>query len=69
MSLSLLEIYCGRMENRKFRFNMYSDAIEFIHGTGLGKGVRKQFENCVTGLIRGLAPDKPYSGFVDTATW
>ena len=63
--LSLVEIYGGRMENRKLRFKMYSDAVKHIHGPGLGKGVRKQLPECVTRLIRSLAPDTKYTGFVE----
>ena len=68
MLLSLVEVYSGRMENHKLRFKMYSDAVKFIHGTGLGKGVRKQLPGCVTGLIQRIAPDKSYAGFVETSS-
>ena len=66
--ISLLKIYGGRLENRKLRFKMYCDAVKHIHGPGLGKGVRKQLPECVTSLIRGFAPDKKYTGFVETGS-
>ena len=62
--LSLVENYGGYMENRKLRFKMYCEAVKIIHGTCLGKGVRKEFPACVTRLIRRLAPDKSHTGFV-----
>ena len=67
-SLLLRWVYSGKMENRKLRFKMYYNAVKFIHGTGLGKGVRKQLPGCVTGLIQRLAPDKSHTGYIKTAS-
>ena len=66
--LSLVEIYGGYMENRKVRFKLYSEAVKSIHGTCLGKGVRKQLPGCVTRFIQSLAPDRTYTGFVENAS-
>ena len=62
--LSLVEVYGGYMANRKLRFKMYSEAVKTIHGTCLGKGVQKELPACVMRLIRRLAPDQSYTGFV-----
>ena len=66
--LSLVKVYGGMMENRKLRFKMYFEAVKFIHGTCLAKGMRKELPACVTRLIWRLAPDKFYTGFVKLAS-
>ena len=46
---------------------MYSQCIKYIHGPGLGKGVRKKLPDCLQNQIKDLAPDKDnhYTGFID----
>ena len=51
--------------NKQLRFLMYREATKVIHGPGLGKGVRKKIPSCVQVLIKELAPDESYTGFLD----
>ena len=47
---------------------MHSDATIYIHGPGLGKGVRKKLPFCVVKFIREMppAPDDKYKDFVQS---
>ena len=63
MLVSIAETYSGIKTNRQLRFIMYGDATKSVHGTGLGKGVRKRLPSCVQSMIRSLAPDDQYTGF------
>ena len=45
---SVIDNYGGRMPNRGVRHKMYTQAVQQIYGTCLGKGVRKKVPLCVT---------------------
>ena len=47
MFVSIVETYSGIKTNKQMRFIMYSDATKSVHGTCLGKGVRKRLPYCV----------------------
>ena len=66
MLISILQTYEGWKSNKQIRFRMYSDAIKSLHGTGLGKGVRKKLPSCLQRRIHQLVPDKEYTGFKAT---
>ena len=68
MLLSLRKCYGRRSDNKKVRFKMYSDAVKYIHGPGLGKGVHKKLPDCVSRFIRRLATDEKYTGYVESAS-
>jgi len=56
--------------NKKIRFELYRHATSWMHGY-LGKGVRIELPQCVTGEIMELAPAEPgtaYVGFKESAT-
>ena len=63
MLVSIVDTYGGWKTNKQIRFKMYSDSIRFIHGSSLGKGVRKKLPHCVQSRIRSLASDDSYTGF------
>ena len=69
MLLSLLEIYCDRVNNQKICFKMYSEAVKLIHGPRLEKGVQERLPACVTSVIKSLPPDDKYTGFVEATRW
>ena len=62
---SMFDTYNGWKTNRQIRYLMYKEAVRVIHGDGLGKGVRKKLPACVENMIRDLAPDDHYTGFID----
>ena len=65
--LSILDIYGGRLANRKIRFKMYLDAVKHVHGPDLRKAVRRKLPDYISSLIRRLAPDDKYTGFDQSA--
>ena len=64
--LSLFHTYEGWKSKKQIRFRMYSDSIKFLHGPGLGKGVRKKLPSCLQRHIHRLVPDEKYTGFKPT---
>ena len=67
MLMSILDTYEGWKSKKQIRFRMYSDTIKFLHGPGLGKGVRKKLPSCLQRRIHKLVPDDSYTGFKATA--
>ena len=67
--VSILETYREWNSRKQVRFKMYYDTTMYIHGPGLGKGVRKKLSSCVTNIIRemSLAPDNKYKDFVKSS--
>ena len=43
--LSILQTYGEWKSSKQVRFLVYGEATKHIHGTGLGKGVRKKLPN------------------------
>ena len=64
---SIMENYGGRMPNSGVRYKMYTQAVQVIFGICLGKGVRKRVPLCVTRVIRSMAPDDVYTGFLESS--
>ena len=58
----------GELTNKVVRYNLYRQASHWIHGH-LGKGVRKEFPQCVRTEILDMAPEKDglYVGFREAA--
>ena len=48
---SILEVHKDWCTNKQVRYKMYTDLIRFIHGSSLGKGVRKKTPPCIQKLI------------------
>ena len=67
MFTSILQTYGDIKSNKQIRFQMYSDTIRYIHGPGLGKGVRKKPPHCVVKTIHSMAPSDKYTGFIDNS--
>ena len=63
--LTISTIFCDTKSNKQMRFQMYKEATKFIHGPGLGKGVRRKLPACVECMIRDIAPDESYKGYVE----
>ena len=63
--MSIKDIYGGRVENKTVRFKMYTESVKSIHGTCLGKGVRKKVPSCVNRHIKSMAPSETYRGFTE----
>ena len=53
--------------NKQLRYTMYTESVRTIHGSCLGKGIRKKVPKCVDKRIKDLAPDKTYTGFKETS--
>ena len=66
MLSSILQTYGDWKTNKQVRYLMYCDAVKFIYGIGLGKGVRRKVPNCVSQEIKEMCPDKnnDYTGFI-----
>ena len=64
---SIMENYGGRLPNRAVRHKMYTQSVQQIYGICLGKGVRKKVPLCVTRVIRSMAPDDEYTGFLQSS--
>ena len=60
---AMVQEYSGEKTNKQIRYKMYTDSVKHVYGSGLGVGVRKRLPHCVQKVIRGLAPDKKYTGF------
>ena len=63
MFLAIMQAYQDDKTHKQLRFQMYTESVKCIFGTGLGVGVRKRIPRCVQKLIRSLAPDNEYIGF------
>ena len=63
--MSMLLIHGETKTNNQMRYYMYTEMTKFIHGPGLGKGVRRKLPHCMEQAIKSLAPDKDkkYTGF------
>ena len=65
MLQDMRDLYMGWKTNKQTRFLMYRECSNHIHGTGLGKGVRRKLPNCVENRIRSMVPDENYTGFLE----
>ena len=63
--LTINTIFGDTKTNKQMRFHMYKEATKFVHGPGLGKGVRRKLPTCVESMIRDIAPDDCYKGFLE----
>ena len=63
--VAMRDLYMGWKTNKQTRFLMYRECCNHIHGTALGKGVRRKLPNCVVNRIRLMLPDESYTGFLE----
>ena len=63
MLVSIVQTFRGVKSNKQIQFYIYTNAVRYIYGGSLGKGVRKKILDCLQRMIHALAPDKEYTGF------